>query len=278
MKNIHVLPTDKPSRLVRFFTNKFHLCKEILPIQDEEQYQNIYITSDEEIKKGDWYYLPRTNSVYKCIEDPTELNLERRLGIAKIILTTDGDLIKDGIQPIDDEFLEWFVKNPSCERVETYSLGIENSDTGESGHYKYEIIIPKGEPKKVLTEEDIWSKEDIDAITDYINKETLSTKLHKGKVVDESYPKEFKQETIEEDDFTVLEEELIKEAKMVWKEQHPNPIEMALFGAKWQQEQSYSVDEVEDLIYKICGTVARLQGITLNGNHINTAYNQHKTK
>jgi hypothetical protein len=54
------------------------------------------------------------------------------------------------------------------------------------------------EPKKVLTEEDIWSKEDIDAVTDYINKETLSTKLHKGEVVDESYPKEFNQETLEE--------------------------------------------------------------------------------
>ena len=45
-----------------------------------------------------------------------------------------------------------------------------------------------------------------------------------------------------------------------------------------KQEVIYSVDEVEDLIYKICGTVARLQGITLNGNHIDTAYNQHKTK
>jgi len=26
----------------------------------------------------------------------------------KIILTTDQDLIKDGVQSIDDEFLEWF--------------------------------------------------------------------------------------------------------------------------------------------------------------------------
>jgi hypothetical protein len=29
----------------------------------------------------------------------------------KIILTTDLDLIKDGVQSIDNEFLEWFVKN-----------------------------------------------------------------------------------------------------------------------------------------------------------------------
>jgi hypothetical protein len=54
MKNIHVLSTDKPSRLVKFFTNKFHLCKEILPIQDEEQYKHIYITDNSDIKDGEY--------------------------------------------------------------------------------------------------------------------------------------------------------------------------------------------------------------------------------
>jgi hypothetical protein len=49
-------------------------------------------------------------------------------------------------------------------------------------------------------------------------------------------------------------------------------------GAKWQQERSYSEQEVEHLIYNVCGTVARLQGITLNGNHIDTAYKQFKKK
>ncbi len=45
-----------------------------------------------------------------------------------------------------------------------------------------------------------------------------------------------------------------------------------------QQERMYSEEEVEELIYNVCGTVARLQGIVLNGNHINTAYKQHKKK
>ena len=79
----------------------------------------IYITDDSEIEEGDWYYLPRTISVYKCIEDPIELNLEKRFGVAKIILTTDKDLIADSVQAINEEFLEWFVKNPSCEQVDT---------------------------------------------------------------------------------------------------------------------------------------------------------------
>jgi hypothetical protein len=29
----------------------------------------------------------------------------------KIILTTDSKLIKDGLQDIDDDFLEWFLNN-----------------------------------------------------------------------------------------------------------------------------------------------------------------------
>jgi hypothetical protein len=83
-----------------------------------DSYQNIYITTDEEIKEGDWVIefqkgdtigeVHFTNSEYVIANDIQK----------KIILTTDQDLIKDGVQAIDDEFLEWFVKNPSCESVE----------------------------------------------------------------------------------------------------------------------------------------------------------------
>lgn len=45
-----------------------------------------------------------------------------------------------------------------------------------------------------------------------------------------------------------------------------------------KEQQGYSEEEVEDLIYNVCGTTARLQGITLNGNHIDTAYKQFKKK
>ena len=46
------------------------------------------IVDDSEIKVNDWYYLPRTNSAYECKEDPTELNLERSFGVAKITHST----------------------------------------------------------------------------------------------------------------------------------------------------------------------------------------------
>jgi len=63
----------------------------------------------------------------------------------KVILTTNKLLIKDGVQSIDDEFLEWFVKNSSCERVEIRYTVDFNS--------KAVIIIPKEEPKQVTLEE-----------------------------------------------------------------------------------------------------------------------------
>ena len=168
MKNIHILPTDNYAPLVHS-TNKYggyFKSEHYSPMKEMgDSYQHIYITSDEEIKAGDWYYLPRTNLVYECTEDPTELNLERSLGVRKIILTTDPDLIKDGVQAIDDEFLEWFVKNPSCESVvvEEEKKAFDNEHRGipfaldEDDYVKkiYKIIIPKEEPEQEILEEDL---------------------------------------------------------------------------------------------------------------------------
>jgi hypothetical protein len=61
----------------------------------------------------------------------------------KIILTTDQDLIVDGIQAIDDEFLEWFIKNNSCEEVEI-------EDYGTLYNFRYLILIPQEEPKQEI--------------------------------------------------------------------------------------------------------------------------------
>lgn len=108
MKNIHVLPTDKSQNIkLSLFENKLYLgdiASTALP-------QHIYITSDEEIKISD--YILCNNEVYKWHDNIEESD-------RKIILTTDDDLINDGVQAIDNEFLEWFVKNPSCEEVKVF--------------------------------------------------------------------------------------------------------------------------------------------------------------
>jgi hypothetical protein len=159
MKNIHLIPTDKPSRL--------HLGKSGLVLCDlvfnptTINSQNIYITNSEKPKQGEWSLYQ--NKIHKCIEDILGDEFK------KIILTTDQDLIKDGVQAIDDEFLQWFVTNQSCEDVEVKRnyLGskclkcgfIENHDEVDTENcpkcsntryehlYLYKIIIPQEEPK-----------------------------------------------------------------------------------------------------------------------------------
>ena len=170
MKNIHILPTDKPSRLQLNVNTKTLILFNNIQSNNESAHlttQNIFITSDEEIKEGDWFIFGVNESVLRMLEAACKANIKYN-GAKKIILTTDQGLIKDGVQAIDDEFLEWFVKNPSCEEVEVES-GLFFYRDGEDIRYK--IIIPKQEPKKVLTEEDIFNQKDIDAVTDYINKE-----------------------------------------------------------------------------------------------------------
>ena len=92
---------------------------------------NIYITNDEQAKEGDWGYIPFQGGDVKLVGKYFADDWK------KIILTTDQDLIKDGVQAIDDEFLEWFVKNPSCEEIK-----IESWETKGEWNLDYKIIIP----------------------------------------------------------------------------------------------------------------------------------------
>jgi hypothetical protein len=158
MKNIHLLPTDKKIKNVGDLVKDQYGDIHIFTKNDGKEYGktttklNIYITSDEEIKEGDWCLkFPFRDEVFRCIEVKKNEYVKRKElhtypydWCKKIILTTDQDLIKDGIQPIDDEFLEWFVKNPSCERVEVSN----NQYTIFNSEWKnfYKIIIPKEEP------------------------------------------------------------------------------------------------------------------------------------
>jgi hypothetical protein len=105
--------------------------------------KELFVTSTEEIKdvrphKGKWH-LEKENILNMFPDYLTDLS-ECKL----VIMTTDPDLIKDDVQAIDDEFLEWFVKNPSCEFVEVQKW----ASLAECG-YSYHITIPQEEPKPI---------------------------------------------------------------------------------------------------------------------------------
>jgi len=157
MKNVHLIPTDKPSRLtLRVKTNELIHSYKVFANNGVEINinQNIYITNDEEIKEGDCYiYLGQIN---KRIRKNTSAEYPYP-HYQKIILTDNKDLIKDDVQAIDDTFIEWFVENPSCEEVKI-------EDYGNLYNFRYLILIPR-EETKTTNDVDInqrsYSEEDV---------------------------------------------------------------------------------------------------------------------
>jgi hypothetical protein len=254
MKNIHILPTDKPSRLYFNTKAKYYAFSYTVTSQGGSvSNRHIYITSDEEIKEGDW-----------CIDDEGIVKCTAHAGAmnhyyTKIILTTDQDLINDGVQAIDDKFLEWFVKNPSCERIEVEKFAIncscenqteagfgdnkiyENSTCHERNRcdIEYKIIIPKEEPKFE------------DSIKNSLSIMSIANDMFGKK-------EEPKQETIEEAvDRASLLEFPIKEW---YRSDDYNREEITAArdgfkrGAKWQAERMYSEEEVLEILrefYKV---------------------------
>ena len=152
MKNVHVLPTPNPSYLYKMSDGSLNISDLFEGGNSAWKNQNIYITSDEEIIGGKEWFLDLTdNSLFKNqVDEPMSKVLFPNC--KKIILTTDRDLIKDGVQAIDDNFLEWFVKNPSREEVEIGNQSVKSFDTGHFEDF-YKIIIPKEEPKQETLEE-----------------------------------------------------------------------------------------------------------------------------
>ena len=205
MKNLHLLPTYKPSRLGYLTKKGKEVFKDLrffgtfMPIILDGENQHIYITSDEEIKEGDWVI--KISSLYKgggIIQKYSFIDSQfEDIIFKKIILTTDQDLIADGVQAIDDEFLEWFVKNPSCEKVEVYEVG---------GKLFSEPIIPQEEPKHISAKPFLDNADEVIVI-------------HRSK-----------QETYDE------------AAKKLTS--HIRQYDWFVQGAKWQAEKMYSEEEV----------------------------------
>ena len=239
MKNIHILPTSLPSRL-GYLTKKgkeifkdLRLFDRLMPNILDSENQNIYITNDDVIKAGDYFWKPDCNMIFKAEYTPHK-------GCEKVILTTDQDLIKDGVQSIDDEFLEWFVNNSSCEFVEVEKkmympfdgkVALELSlDESLNTRPYYKIIIPKEEPKQEVIVPDGYYDEDSKdfetaSLVDFTDDEQESIEI-----MQEAKEMAKEKETLEEAAkklFGSLETGIGAERRMIW-----------MNGAKWQSEKN----------------------------------------
>ena len=67
MKNIHLLPTDKLSRLLKTIPKGNLLLAKENTVGSDCENQHLYITSDEEIKEGDWGFVDGFD-IFKCLK------------------------------------------------------------------------------------------------------------------------------------------------------------------------------------------------------------------
>jgi len=168
--NIHLTPADQPGRLwLETRWEKHLVLDEFLRTGAEYvEPKNVHITSNETIVEGDWY-INVLGMVCYADEDSVYFanntrNKDGSLCRNKIIITTDQELVKHGIQAIDDEFLKWYIKNSDCEKVEVIKMlqkrhgaewhDLPNQTAGREidGIYRnvHKIIIPKVNPEDIV--------------------------------------------------------------------------------------------------------------------------------
>jgi hypothetical protein len=223
-KNIYIIPTKKPSRLKQEFYSMASYSLSRLPLTWRFA-QHIYITSNDTPKEDDWCLDEKGNIIKADKDFIFNCSHEFDEYWRKIILTTDADLIAGGVEAIDDDFLEWFVNNPSCEEVEVES-GLFFYAEREDRRYK--IIIPQEEPKQECT----------CGVCDNCEEQETT------QILKEAKENALKQKTLEE---------------FIDKVDTPSDFDQFTFdegirvGAKWQQERMYSDIELftEELKDKI---------------------------
>jgi len=256
MKNIHVLPTDKPSKIALSFKKLFFNSKPLSSILYKNQ--NICITSDDKFV-CDEYVTDGIEVIRASSKLVNAQGLVDRRDWKKIVLTTDTKLIEDGVQPIDDEFLKWFVNNPSCEKVEIYRSG--NHYDGAMEFYEpsfYKIIIPKKNfycgDEVDYDDKCLEQCENCNDCTGvdygYLPKEESYTHIQQKSL-------ELSKEFVENNNLEELmsgfdnlqeprQETLLKATELFFRKKAAKNCTLykaAKFGTKWQQERSYSEED-----------------------------------
>ncbi len=262
MKNIHLLDTNKPSRLY-YKDGKYKLANSTMAMDwyiSSVGYKpiNIHVTYEGDIREGD-VGISINNTTYTHFD-----YLGKNYG-RKIVLTTDLELIRNGVQAIPDDFLEWFVKNSKCKFVKVERYGYMEQEP-----YEYKIIFPKEEPKMLecyftpnynTTSATICSNcgkekmlhsigNDVELSKYFINPEVKFKNRQIGAA-------EFVSNKVMENEISKMKQETkLEEAALInYKELYEGepltqdvPIDAFINGAKWQQQISYSEEEVLEIL------------------------------
>jgi hypothetical protein len=134
----------------------------------------VYITTHENIGEGDWFI--RGDEIHRCfrvhktdIEFLTSIysvysgsnTFWDKKYCKKIILTTNKDLITNGVQKIDEESLEYLKLNSENVKIDLVAVNEFGSEITVNGYgfdkFIYKIIIQKEEFKqeRLFTEKEV---------------------------------------------------------------------------------------------------------------------------
>ena len=258
MKNIYLTPTKigEGSLFMDSIDNKLILKPDNTNIVFKDcEYYNVNIISDEKIKRGDWVLSFLEDESYgtsfKIEENHFYCGFDFEEDLKKIILTTDQELINDGVQAIDDEFLEWFVKNPNCEEVEVVEeLNMNGKNGLDRARFVYRINIPKEEPTM---------------ITDWLNEHgnpEISRKVEKEAELKEAAISYAEESCNGQFPIEYAREQVVKHTKNDFIE-----------GARWQSERMYSEEDLREAF-----NVARHIGRKNIAYEFDEWFNRHKKK
>lgn len=182
MKNVFLIPTNKKSRLHVAYNapsdydphNKsLNVDRPKLVLYDTPKgsgknifAKNIYITNDEYLKIGredlGCYYLNSSGNITQKKNSSWENRFNNEFS-KKIVLTTDQDLISDGVQEVSSSFLDFYVVNPTdCVEVtkmlqtrhgcDWYDLPNQKEDREMDGIYRYNYRLNFAEKSKTQEE------------------------------------------------------------------------------------------------------------------------------
>ena len=154
MKNIFLKETDQETNLYKSDVGLFYTKDSYAwHWQSGRVNQFIYITNDEKIEDGNWVFQECLNMPHRLIKtDAENVKVLNNLNkCKKIILTTDQDLIKDGVQQVSSSFLSFYAENQP-DYVEIFETKVYNEALQDYAGSLYSYKFPR---KEIKTEENV---------------------------------------------------------------------------------------------------------------------------
>ena len=205
-----ILPTNEKTKYLMVYSDvektKGKLILNGLKNDEYKEYQNFYIISDDEIKKGDWFINLQHNKIYQCVPKPFVVEVwvnENKDVCKKIIATTDSSLWRPSHKYASDvillpqpsqQFIEKFIEEYNRGNVITdvlieYELISNEEYFGNTVNPDDDVpyfdeklkINPKDNTITIKKVKDSYSREEVDRMLDEQASRTTAEMLEKFK-------------------------------------------------------------------------------------------------